>query len=119
MSKTIKDRPSRFKYDNHDKDRENIAPFVWNQLPTTKPKKRKEIDFEWHWMNTPSWWTRMTMNRPQRRSAKLWERDVSKIPFKTEAIEMTKYFGISKESMAMLEDSDTPSVSRKPHVYYW
>ena len=66
--------------------------------PTTKPKKRRTQDVEWHWMSTPSWWTRLTMNRPQRRAGRLWER---KVLFQD------------------LEDADPPGVSHKPHIYFW
>jgi hypothetical protein len=65
---------------------------------TSKTKKRKEQDCEWHWMSTPSWWTRLTMNRPQRRQGKLWERAVL---------------------FEDIEEADPPGVGHKPHNYYW
>lgn len=102
MSRTYKDKPSKLKYDAWDKDRERIeSTFYYIDLPTTKTKKRKEVDTEWHWMSTPSWWTHLTMNRPQRRRCKLWERDAL------------------KTCLDSLEDLDKPSISRKPHIYYW
>ena len=102
MSRTYKDKPSKLKYTAWDKDRERIkGTFYYINLPTTKPKKRKEVDTEWHWMGTPSWWTSLFMNRPQRRRCKLWQRDAL------------------KTCLDSLEDLDKPSISRKPHIYYW
>jgi hypothetical protein len=65
--------------------------------------KAKERKFGklWRWMNTPSWWTRMMMSRPQRKAGKTWERKAS------------------TTSVKQLDDADTPSVSKKPHHYYW
>ena len=102
MSRTYKDKPTATLYESWNKDRERIeGTFSWIDLPTTKTKKRKELDTEWHWMSTPSWWTRLTMNRPQRRKCKLWERDAL------------------KTCLDSLDDLDKPIISRKPHIYYW
>ena len=102
MSRTYKDKPSKLKYDAWDKDRERIEDtYYWLDLPTTRVKKRKELDTEEHWMSTPAWWTRLMMNRPQRRECKLWERDAL------------------KSSLDSLDDLDKPIISRKPHIYYW
>lgn len=66
-------------------------------------KKRKEVDTDWHWLQaTPSWWTNLFMNRPQRRQAQRWEREMSKI-----------------QDIEEFEEVDTPNVSKKPHTYYW
>ena len=62
-------------------------------------KKRKTDDSEWHWMGTPSWWTRLYMNRPQRRKGRVWER---KVLFVTD-----------------LEIADPPLAGRKPHIFFW
>ena len=72
--------------------------YSWIDLPTTKPKQRKRVDTENHWMSTPSWWTRLMMNKPQRRRAHVWER---------------------KALLEDLEETDPPGVSHKPHWYYW
>lgn len=65
-------------------------------------KKKAKLFNPWHWLrSTPSWWTRLTMNRPQRRAAHNWERKAS-----TTDIEK-------------LEDVDTPSHGKKPHQYFW
>lgn len=100
MSRTRKDKPNKLKYEAWDKDRVKIEGFwgyIW--LPTTKTKKRKEVDTEEHWMGTPSWWTRIMMNRPMRARGKQWEKLVLK--------ELD------------IEDTDPPGVGKKPHVYYW
>ena len=75
----------------------------WHRLkkPGVLPKLSKRLDTEDHWMSTPSWWTRLCMLKPQRRAGSLWEREVVKC------------------QVADLEEVDKPSVSRKPHIYYW
>lgn len=102
MSRTYKDKPYTLKHEPWDMDRVRIPGSYYSlQLPTTKTKKRKEVDTEDHWRGTPSWWTKMCMIKPQRREGSLWERKV----VKTQVTE--------------LEEVDKPSVSRKPHIYYW
>lgn len=127
MSRTYKDKPDRLKryprlqdvalYKTEEVCQEYTYEFVDGELKkvrldeprtftrkyylqqkTTKPKKRKRQDTEWHWMSTPSWWTRMTMNRPQRRQGRLWER---KVLFED------------------VEETDPPLFGKKPHNYYW
>ena len=110
MSRTFKDKPSKLRYDPYDMDRDEIVynselyyGFITSyrlQLPTTKTKKRKEVDTEYHWMSTPSWWTKMCMLKPQRRKGRLWEVEVVKL------------------QIDALEEADAPGVSRKPHIYY-
>lgn len=75
--------------------------FLYLKKAGALPKLRKELDTEDHWMSTPSWWTRLCMTKPQRREGRLWECEVVKI------------------SPTDLEEVDKPSVSRKPHIYYW
>ena len=102
MSRTHKDHPSKLRFEEWNIDRERIeGTFYYIYLPTTKTKKRRGSDTEWHWMSTPSWWTRLTMNRPQRRAGSIWERTVT------------------QTSIEEIDLLDTPSVSRKPHQYYW
>jgi hypothetical protein len=64
-----------------------------------KPKKSRSEDI-WHWLSgTPSWWINLFMIRPQRVKGRLWEQ---------------------KAKLATdLEEIDKPSVSKKPHKYYW
>lgn len=83
---------------------EKKIPFTWIdyrrlKVKTTKPKRRKEVDTEWHWMTTPSWWNRCFNNVPQRRKGRAWER---KVLFE-----------------ANIEETDPPVFSKKPHKYYW
>ena len=67
-----------------------------------RSKKRKDYYGTWNWWAaTPSWWTRMMMNRPQRREAHLWEHDVARTP------------------LDHLEEVDKPNASHKPHIYYY
>ena len=102
MSRTLKDRPSKFKHEPWDRDLVRVpGRYYFIQLPTTKTKKRKQVDTEDHWMNTPSWWTRLMMRKPQRRAGSIWERKAV----------LTDFEG--------LLELDTPNVSRKPHIYFW
>lgn len=78
---------------------ENDYKRIWyRDIAGAKAKRRKEVDCEWHWMSTPSWWTRLTMNRPQRRFYHLLEHKALK---------------------SDLEDFDFPDLKKKPHIYYW
>lgn len=103
-------------YVEHDKFTYTGYKYVWPDFNTSvgeiqktiylkkagvKPKQSKVLDTEDHWMSTPSEWTRIMMNKPQRREGSLWEREVVKC------------------QVSDLEEVDKPSVSRKPHVYYW
>jgi hypothetical protein len=72
--------------------------YWYKELPGLKPKKRKEVDLEYHWMTTPSWWTRLTMNRPTRRQHHLLEHKVL---------------------FCDLEDFDFVDTKKKPFNYYW
>ena len=80
MSRTAKDKPYKFS------NTESIS------------KKKRELDTEYHWMSTPGWWTRLMMNKPQRRSEHLLER---------------------KALVSDIDNFDIPDTGKKPHVYYW
>lgn len=117
MSRTYKDRPYKIRHPRVDdldviklvewyvpnKLWDSREPFWYTRIKYTKragvhTKKPKHIDTEDHWQSTPSWWTRLVMNKPQRRKGRVWERCV------------------------LLEDFDLvdpPGVSKKPHQYYW
>ena len=92
--------------ESKNKSEELPLPFpVWRVTtykipgPTTKRKLQRHessYDYSWH-RRTPSWYTNLFMNRPQRRAGRVWER------------------------VALFEDvetTDPPGVSRKPHKYY-
>ena len=108
MSRTYKDVPTKHRkprevYDwNWDVERIDLGPgyprFWHRELPSTKTKKKKEQDTEWHWMSTPSWWTRLTMNKPQRRYYHLLEHEAL---------------------FRDLEEFDFPDLKKKPHIYYY
>ena len=107
MSRTIKDKHWKLKFPESGWDfdsikltDENSYSIRYVKLPGVKTKKKREEDTEWHWISsTPSWWTRLTMNRPQRRAGRVWEHNVLKL--------------------TDLEDCDPPGVGHKPHIYYW
>ena len=105
MSRTYKDKPYKLHPAYWRNDNEYISagnpsfPWAVVKKKTSKPKKRKEVDTEVHWMSTPSEWTRLMMNRPMRAAGRAWEAQVLK--------------------EIDLEDTDPPSVGRKPHIYYW
>lgn len=102
MSRTYKDKPSKLRFDLYMKDWilvENYGYPKYRPGKTTKTKKRKEVDTEDHWMSTPSWWTRLVMIKPERRSAHLQEKKV-----------------LLAED---IEDVDFPDLGKKPHIYFW
>jgi hypothetical protein len=65
-----------------------------------KAKQRKFADL-WRWMNTPSWWIRLMMTRPQRRAASTWQKQAE------------------KTAIVDLDGLDTPPSGKKPHIYFW
>jgi len=122
MSRTYKDKPWKFKnpeaYDYTwgaekipyeyqyqpwgTEEPVTVTRYWYKPIPGAKTKKKKHVDCDWHWLqSTPSWWTRMMMNRPQRRESRLWEHDAERI------------------SLDSLEELDYPLVGKKPHIYYW
>lgn len=106
MSRTYKDRPSKFRYPEKQWDYkyEPTEPVWWPnyiQRRGVLTKKKKSVDTEHHWMTTPSWFIREFMNRPQRRASKVWEDTV-----------------IGKD-INNLDLEDPPVIGKKPHIYYW
>lgn len=62
--------------------------------------KQREFGDEHRWLSqTPGWWTRLFMTKPQRRAAKLWERRAATSPD--------------------VEQEDLPPHGKKPHHYFW
>lgn len=104
MSRTFKDKPSKLKHEAWDKDtiRVDGTGTKWSyriHLPTTKTKKRKEVDTEDHWMSTPSWWTHLCMIKPERRLAHMLEKKALRVE--------------------NIEEMDFPDLGKKPHIYFW
>jgi len=68
--------------------------------PTKKLKKKRHYVEKYYRMysSAPSWWTRLTMNRPKRRACRLWER---KVLFQD------------------VETADCPDFKNKPFNYYY
>ena len=107
MSRSYKDIPWKFRFPEQQWDykyyrREDIHWYWYSALerPGVLTKKKRHYR-EYHGMPTPMWWIREFMTRPQRTHGKQWERQIVKV---------------SKEDLV---DQDTPTVSRKPHLYYW
>lgn len=117
MSRTYKDKPYKMRFPEYSLESERVPyerdkskvrywygessaiGYWYHDIPGIKPKKRKEADTEWHWQRgTPSEWTRLMMNRPERRAAHLLER---------------------KALFLEAEEIDFPDTGRKPHVYYY
>lgn len=91
MSRTIKDTKILLRIPDYFMGLEGI--------PGLLSKKKKAFNKNIHGMATPSWWTRMRMNRPQRRQAHLWERKAVTI-------------------LIIDETLDPPGVSQKPFIYF-
>ena len=115
MSRSYKDQPWKLRYPESrwDYGMERVPYQKWSnefqywynfwcyiQKPGVKTKKKRHYQ-EYHGMPTPMWWVREFMNQPQRTRGKEWERQ------------------IVKYQVEDLVDADLPSVSRKPHHYYW
>jgi len=65
-------------------------------------KKKQRLFNPWFWFEqTPAWWIRMMMQKPQRRKASMWQRDAE------------------KSSKADLDNLDKPPHGKKPHWYFW
>ena len=108
MSRTWKDRPARINYPEEQWDyrygtQDPMDVLYSRHLERTGvlTKKKRQVDTEYHWMTTPSWFIRDTMNRPQRRASKMWEDTV-----------------VGK-NIDELEVEDPPVIGKKPHIYYW
>lgn len=106
MSRTYKDIPKKFR------DKRWDWKWVWENWYYTRyewgagnckkagffPKLKKRKDTENHWMSTPSAWTRLMMNRPERAARRAWE---NKILYQD------------------IEEFELPNTKRKPHIYYF
>jgi hypothetical protein len=105
MSRTYKDIPKKFRDKRWDWD------WVWDtwydtyqglgigcKKPGIFPKLKKRKDTENHWMSTPSAWTRLMMNRPERAARRAWEQTILRRD---------------------IEEYELPDTKRKPHIYYW
>ena len=100
MSRTRKDVPPKFRFEPGDQDQIKVDGWGYRNGPTTKPKKRKEVDTEHHWMNTPSWWNNLFHTRPIRGNFRTF---------------------VSNAKKSSLEDIEfllEPSDSKSPHKYY-
>lgn len=114
MSRTYKDQPSRVtcpennwrfgvecvEYTVTNSEGDEFIWYSYLDVAGAHTKKKRSYK-ERHWMTTPMWWVRLMMNQPQRVATKQWEKQV--VRAKVEDI----------------IDLDTPSVSRRPHCYYW
>ena len=99
MSRTLKTSSRRKYFKNYwQQDRVMVEGYGWRLSKTTKPKLKKVVDTEDHWMTTPQWWVRIMMNKPERRATKVC---------------------LEKLSLSNLEEVDIVDTGRKPHVYYW
>lgn len=87
MSRTTKDKKWQLRYGND--------VLVLDVPDQRKKKKQFNPSFS---ESTPSWWTRMMMNRPQRREGHMWESEVI--------------------NYDQLDDVDPPCCGKKPHLYY-
>lgn len=133
MSRTFKTRPYKVRFrDDWDKDRLTV-PYTrtaedwytkepievpchyYIQTPTTVPKKKRKVDTEERWMTTPSWWTRMTQNKPQRCKVRLWERQVQKTPIQAD---YCPTMVLDKETENALEQLETPP-EKMATIWYW
>lgn len=71
----------------------------WNRYLDPTPPKRPRHHIDWQWMNTPSWWTRLMMTRPQRQEARRLITQLYRLPD--------------------IADAPPFPLAKKPHIYYW
>lgn len=101
MSRTYKDKPSKLRFPSSD-NWVYTEGYHKRELPTIEPKKRKELDTEWHWLHgTPSWWNNLFHTRPIRGNFR----------------KFTK--ALLKSGVEDIVDCYEPSDSKSPHKYYW
>jgi len=62
--------------------------------------KQRTFGDRWRWLSqTPGYWVRLMMMRPQRRAAAVWQRKA--------------------ETSTDLEQAGEPPHGKKPHWYFW
>lgn len=100
MSRTYKDISRRKHFNTYwQQDHILLESFGWRLAKTTKPKLRKELDTEDHYLSGgPSWWNNLFHTRPIRRKF----RDYCSIL-------------LGSSDLEVLEPLD----SNKPHQYYY
>lgn len=115
MSRTKKDKPVKFRDDVQMYSGSYTGRYSWI-LPHeamkenvhgkfhSVPKLRKEQDYEYHWMSTPSEWTRLMMNRPMRRKLKQ---------------ELSALKNVNPSEELLEEFDEEEGYAKKPHSYYW
>lgn len=108
MSRTYKDKPYSIKWPEESVEYNTVKVPVsfgtWQwfrriEVAGLKTKKPRTYCHPRWSSKSPSWWVRLTMNRPQRRAGRVWEACI-------------KY-------ARDLDVADPPQISRKPHVYYY
>jgi hypothetical protein len=88
-----------YEYESYNNPDVVYTSYKYLEFPGVKPKQRKEVDVEYHWMTTPQWWIHLMHNKPQRRQQHLLE----KAALRAED----------------LEDFEIPDTKRKPHKYFY
>lgn len=102
MSRTYKDNARRRYFNAYwQQDHILVEGFGWLLAKTTKPKLRKRVDTEDHWMSTPSWWNNLFHTRPIRGKFRNYTKCVVRCPIE------------------YIENLVEPSDSCKPHKYFW
>lgn len=114
MSRTKKDKPVNFRDDVQMYSGSYSGHYSWIDADffkenvhtrfVTVPKLRKEKDFEYHWMSTPSEWTRLMMNRPMRRKLKA-------------KLSVLRNAEPNEELLEAFDEEE--GYSHKPHQYWW
>lgn len=102
MSRTYKDISRRKHFNTYwQQDHVLLEGFGWRLAKTTKPKLRKRVDTEDHWMTTPSWWNNLFHTRPIRGRFRNYTKSVVRCPIE------------------YIENLVEPLDSNKPHKYFY
>lgn len=114
MSRTYKDKPIKSTWD----DTHEAVPYTYEAISIyggtitvtrhwykdvagAKPKLRKEVDTEDHWMTTPSWWNNLFHTRPIRSKFRNYTKGIVRCPIE------------------YIDEALEPLDSNKPHKYFW
>lgn len=102
MSNSYKDKSYKLRFKGYWlQDRILVEGYGYRLAKTTKPKLRKRVDTEDHWMSTPGWWNNLFHTRPIRGKFRNYTKYVVRCPIE------------------YIENLVEPLDSNKPHKYFW
>jgi hypothetical protein len=103
MARSYKDDARRRYFNSYwQQDHILLEGFGWRLAKTTKPKLRKRVDTEDHYLSGgPSWWNNLFHTRPIRGKFRNYTKYVVRCPIE------------------YIDELLEPSDSKRPHKYFW